>query len=77
LSAPRLSFSRHFTAPPEPISGRSPLSLAQAIGALVEDLTIRKLSPATTKAYQADLVAVTRLLPPHDGVRVTVERKVG
>ncbi len=30
-------------------------------------LTIRKLSPATTKAYQADLAAVTRLLPPHDG----------
>jgi len=43
------------------------LSLAQAIGALVEDLTIRKLSKATTKAYQADLAAVTRLLPPHDG----------
>ena len=33
----------------------------------MESLTIRKLSPATTKAYQADLAAVTRRLPPHDG----------
>ena len=53
--------------PPVPVPGRSGLSLAQAIEALVESLTIRKLSPATTKAYQADLAAVTRLLPAHDG----------
>jgi len=52
--------------PPAPGPGRSGLSLAQAIEALVEDLTIRKLLPATTKAYQADLAALTRLLPPHD-----------
>ena len=64
------------TPPPEPVSGRSPLSLAQAIEALVEDLTIRKLSKATTKAYQADLAAVTRLLPPHDGPW-TVDELVG
>jgi len=30
-------------------------------------LTIRKLSPATMKVYQADLAAVTRLLPAHGG----------
>ncbi|HEV8115076.1 MAG TPA: tyrosine-type recombinase/integrase [Acidimicrobiales bacterium] len=30
-------------------------------------MTIRKLSPATMKAYQADLAAVTRLLPARDG----------
>ena len=52
---------------PEPASGRSGLSLAQAIEVLVESLTIRKLSEATTTAYQADLAAVTRLLPAHDG----------
>ena len=53
--------------PPVPAPGRSGLSLAQATATLVESLTIRKLSKATTKAYQADLAAVTRLLPAHDG----------
>ena len=53
--------------PPAPVSGPSGLSLAQAIEALVEGFTIRKLSPATMKAYQADLATVTRLLPAHDG----------
>ena len=53
--------------PPVAGPGRCGLSLAEAIGALVESLTIRKLSPATMKAYQADLAAVTRLLPAHDG----------
>jgi len=38
--------------------GRSGLSLAQAIEVLVESLTIRKLSEATTTAYQADLAGL-------------------
>ncbi len=33
----------------------------------MEDLAIRKVSPATLKAYWSDLVAVSALLGAHDG----------
>ena len=39
----------------------------EAVACFVEDLTIRKVSPRTVKAYRTDLAVVGALLGPHDG----------
>ena len=39
----------------------------------MEDLAIRKVSPATIKAYRSDLAAVSALLGPHDSGWPVVE----
>ena len=43
------------------------VGLERAVAVFVEDLEIRKVAPATLKAYRADLAGVTALLPRHDG----------
>lgn len=48
-------------------SERSPLTLEAAVEALVDNLTIRKLAPATMTAYRSDLATITGLLPARDG----------
>ena len=53
--------------PPQSPDTAHGLSLGDAITVFMEDLAIRKVSPATMKAYQADLVAVSALLGAHDG----------
>ena len=53
--------------PPQPPDTAHGLSLGDAITVFMEDLAIRKVSPATMKAYRADLVAVSALLGAHDG----------
>ena len=57
-------------APPDPLPEpivRSPLTLAAGVQNLVDHLTIRKLAPASMKAYRADLAAISARLPDHDG----------
>lgn len=43
------------------------VGLERAVAVFVEDLEIRKVAPATLKAYRADLAGVSALLPRHDG----------
>src|SRR5689334_10508997 len=42
-------------------------TLDRAMAVFVEDLEIRKVSPATLKAYRSDLTQVASVLPRHDG----------
>jgi integrase/recombinase XerC len=51
---------------PAPIV-RSALTLEAAVQALVDNLTIRKLAPATMTAYRCDLATIVGLLPARDG----------
>jgi len=43
------------------------ITLAEAVDLFVEDLTIRKVSPRTVKAYRTDLRVIAELLGSHDG----------
>ncbi len=43
------------------------VTLVEAVDCFVEDLTIRKVSPRTVKAYRTDLAVVGALLGAHDG----------
>ncbi|MGI9023323.1 MAG: site-specific integrase [Acidimicrobiales bacterium] len=43
------------------------VTLDEAVDCFVEDLTIRKVSPRTLKAYRTDLAVVGALLGAHDG----------
>ena len=42
-------------------------TLDDAVERFVEDLTIRKVSPLTVKAYRTDLRVIGGLLEPHEG----------
>src|ERR1700722_8131536 len=53
--------------PPQARDTAHVFSLGDAITVFMEDLAIRKVSPATMKAYRSDLAAVSALLGAHDG----------
>ena len=43
------------------------VTFGEAVDCFIEDLTIRKVSPRTVKAYRTDLAVVGALLGPHEG----------
>jgi len=63
---PRASgISTHIPAYPDVVP--PDVTLAEAVDCFIEDLTIRKVSPRTVKAYRTDLAVVGALLGAHDG----------
>ena len=59
--------------PPQARDTAHVFSLGDAITVFMEDLAIRKVSPATMKAYRSDLAAVSALLGPRDSGWPVVE----